>query len=184
MALSHWNPDEADAFKAQTLGNTTKGAPPPLLPPHPPPPLHLHHTSTPVSRTLFSNILIVVAVHVRSARRTTSTPLMLTRGRVPSAETPSASSLQQAGNHLRIATGRVQLSFQNAHFLGGYPVSAGECIRKGVRGDCMCVTAAVCDCVCARVLRACARMRVDCCVLRLCVERRGGKKVRDRLTGD
>ena len=75
MALSHWNPDEADAFKAQTLGNTTKGAPPPLSHSYPPPPLHPHHTSTPVSRTFFWNILIVVGVHVSSERRTTSTPL-------------------------------------------------------------------------------------------------------------
>jgi len=62
MALSHWSPDEAEAFKAQTLGANTQ-------------------------------------------------------------ETTSEKSQQKDGKHLRIATGRLQLSFQNAHFLGAEKLS-------------------------------------------------------------
>lgn len=73
IALSHWNPDEAQAFKLSTLGQD---------------------------------------------------------GRAMEARTPAS----VGANHLRIGTGQMQLSFQNAYFLGGYPGVGASYFLPRLRG--------------------------------------------------
>ena len=70
MALNHWNPNEAQAFKLSTLGDDA------------------------------------------------------------ASEKPKPSRV----NHLRIGTGQMHMSFQNAHFLGGYPGAGCSFFLPRLRG--------------------------------------------------